>query len=162
MTQFRIQPRLKDQTSDQRFGALSQPISTSSLGRAGDFETEFNHVASDSINHIYEMNRYDCVYVSRSVMSDFLRPHGLQPTRLLCPWSSPGKNTGVGGHSLLHGIFPTQGSNLGLPHCKWILYRLSHQGSPYEMKLHQRHGTPRLRQTVPVSDIPVGPETPAK
>ena len=48
-----------------------------------------------------------------------------------CPWDSPGKNTGVVGcHSLLQGIFPTQGSNLGLPHCKQILYHPSHQGSP--------------------------------
>ena len=44
---------------------------------------------------------------------------------------SPGKNTGVGCHSLLQGIFPTQGSNPGLPHCRRILYWLSHQGSPY-------------------------------
>ena len=42
---------------------------------------------------------------------------------------SPGKNTGVGGHALLQVIFPTQGLNLGLPHCKWILYHLSHQGN---------------------------------
>ena len=41
---------------------------------------------------------------------------------------SPGQNTGVDCHALLHGIFPTQGSNPGLPHCRWILYRLSHQG----------------------------------
>ena len=46
-------------------------------------------------------------------MSDFLWPHGLQPTWLLCSWNSPGKNTGVGSHSLLQRIFPTQGSNLG-------------------------------------------------
>ena len=46
-----------------------------------------------------------------SVVSDSLRPHGLQPTRLLCPWDSPGKNTGVGGHFLLQGIIPTQESN---------------------------------------------------
>ena len=44
-----------------------------------------------------------------------LRPHGLWPVRLLCPWDSPGNNTGVGSHSLLQGIFPTQGSNLHLP-----------------------------------------------
>ena len=44
---------------------------------------------------------------------------------------SPGKNTGVGCHALLQGIFPTQGSNPGLPHCRQILYHLSHQGSPY-------------------------------
>ena len=63
------------------------------------------------------------------VVSDSLWPHGLQPIRLLCPWSSPGKNTGVGCHALLQGIFPTQGSNPGLLHCRQILW-LSHQGSP--------------------------------
>ena len=45
------------------------------------------------------------------------------------PWNSPGKDTGVGSHSLLQGIFPTQGSNLGLLHCRWILYYLTHSGS---------------------------------
>ena len=49
-------------------------------------------------------------------MPDSWRPHGLQPTRPLCPWDSPGKNTGVGCHFLLQGIFPTQGSNLRLLH----------------------------------------------
>ena len=48
--------------------------------------------------------------------------------RLLCPGDSPGKNTGVGSLSLLQGTFPTQGSNLGLPHCKQILYHLNYQG----------------------------------
>ena len=43
---------------------------------------------------------------------------GLEPTRLLRPWDSPGKNTGVGCRFLLQGIFPTQGSNPGLPHCR--------------------------------------------
>ena len=70
------------------------------------------------------------ICVSCSVMSDSLWPHGLQPTRLLCPWNSPGKSTGVGCQSLLQGIFLTQGSNPGLLHCRWILYHLSHQGSP--------------------------------
>ena len=45
---------------------------------------------------------------------------------LLCPWNSLGKNTGVGSHSLLQGIFLIQGSNSGLLHCRWILYHLSH------------------------------------
>ena len=45
-----------------------------------------------------------------------LRPHGLQPTSLLCPWNFPGKNTGVGCHFLLQGIFSTQGLNLHLLH----------------------------------------------
>ena len=48
--------------------------------------------------------------------STSLWPHELQPTRLLCPWDSPGKNTGVGCHALLQGIFPTQGLNLSLLH----------------------------------------------
>ena len=64
------------------------------------------------------------------VMSDCLQSYKLYTARLLYPWNSPGKNTGVSSHSLLQGIFPTQGSNLGLPHCRQILYRLSHQGSP--------------------------------
>ena len=68
-----------------------------------------------------------CAVLSRSVVSDTLGPHGSQPTRLLCPWYSPGKKTGVGCHALLQGIFPTQGSNPGLPLCRWILYQLSHQ-----------------------------------
>ena len=49
------------------------------------------------------------------------------PTGLLSPWNSPGKNTGVGNHSLLQGIFPIQKLNLGLLHCRRILYRLGHQ-----------------------------------
>ena len=61
-----------------------------------------------------------------SVVFNPLQSHGLQPARLLCPWNSPGKDTGVGCHSLLR-IFPTQGPNLGLLHCRWILYCLSHQ-----------------------------------
>ena len=67
--------------------------------------------------------------VSHSVVPDSLQPHGLQPTRLLCPWDFPGKSTGVGCHCLLQGIFPTQGSNPGLLHCRQILYHLSYGGS---------------------------------
>ena len=44
------------------------------------------------------------------------------PSRLLCPWNSPGKNTGMGSQSLLQGIFPTQGSNPGLLHCRHIFF----------------------------------------
>ena len=73
---------------------------------------------------------YGCSGVSCSVVSDSLQPHGLQPARLPCPWDSPGKNTAVGCHSLLQGIFQTQGLNLGLLHCRQILNYLSHQGSP--------------------------------
>ena len=56
------------------------------------------------------------VTVLCSVVSDSLQPPGLQPTRPLCPWDSPGKNTGVGCHALLQSIFPTQGWNSSLIH----------------------------------------------
>ena len=61
---------------------------------------------------------------SHSVMSDPLRPHGLYG-----PWNSPGQNPGVG-ILLLQEIFPTQGLNPGLLHCRQTLYQLSHKGSP--------------------------------
>ena len=57
--------------------------------------------------------RVHCMHVC-SVMSDYLWHHGLQPTRLLCPWNFPGKNTGLGCHFLPQGIFPIQGSNPSL------------------------------------------------
>ena len=57
--------------------------------------------------------------------------------RFLCPRDFPGSNTGVGCHFLLHGIFPTQGLNTGLLHCKQTLYHLSHQGSPL-YKVHSK------------------------
>ena len=75
--------------------------------------------------------------VKSQVLSNSLRPHRLKPTRLLCSWDSPGKNTGVGCHFLLQGIFPIQGSNLGLPHSRQTLYCLSHQGSPKKAKHHR-------------------------
>ena len=81
-----------------------------------------------------------CVCVSRSVGSnplwtmDWSPPgssvHGLEPTRLLCPRDFPGKNTGVGCHFVLQGIFPTQGSNTCLLHWQTFPLPLSHQGSP--------------------------------
>ena len=72
------------------------------------------------------------VYESEShwVVSSSLLSHGLYS-----PWNSPGQNTGVGKLSLLQGIFPTQGSNPGLPHCRQILYQLSHQESLYGLYL---------------------------
>ena len=62
---------------------------------------------------------------SCSVMSNSLWPHVLYS-----PWNSPGQNTWVESFSLLQGIFPIQGSNPGLLHCRQILYQLSHKGSP--------------------------------
>ena len=69
--------------------------------------------------------------VSRSVCLTLCDPHGLWSTGLLCPWDSPGQNTGVDSHFLLQGIYPTQGSNPGLLHYRPIVYHLSHQESPF-------------------------------
>ena len=67
---------------------------------------------------------------SMQVVSNSLGSHGLYS-----PWNSPRQNPGVGSLSLLQQIFPTQESNRGLPHCSWILYQLSYQGSPEGCKL---------------------------
>ena len=68
---------------------------------------------------------FSVAYKSHLVMFDSLWPHGLYN-----PWNSPDLNTGMGSCFLLQGIFLTQGLNPGLPHCRQILYQLSHQGSP--------------------------------
>ena len=60
-------------------------------------------------------------------LTPWTQPH--EPTRVLCPWDSPGKNTGVGYHFLLQDVFPSQGWNLGLLHHRQILYHLSHYDS---------------------------------
>ena len=73
---------------------------------------------------------YVCMYVRRSVTSSIFCPSELELTRLLCPWDPPDRNTGVGSHSHLQGIFPTQGLNPGLLYYRQILYQLSHQRSP--------------------------------
>ena len=94
---------------------------------------------------VIDLNRCERDSESRSVVSDSLWPHGLYS-----PWNSPGQNTVVGCHAFLQGIFPTQGWNPGLPHCRWILYQLSHKGSPnkcgYQQKnlIHSVANCPRL------------------
>jgi len=87
-----------------------------------------SHVRQQRSNVYY---RWGEVKWSRSVVSDSLQPHGLYPTRLLCPWDFPGNSTGVDCHFLLQQIFPTQGWNPGLPHCRQTLYHLSHHFSKY-------------------------------
>ena len=67
--------------------------------------------------------------VNMKVMSSSLWPHGLWG-----PWNFLGQNTGVGSYSLLQGILPTQGLNPGLPHCRQILYQLSHKESPRRLE----------------------------
>ena len=77
----------------------------------------------DIVGWHHRLNEH--VSESYSAVSKSLQTHGLYS-----PWNSPGQNTEVSSLSFLQGIFPTQGLNPGLPHCRWILYQLSHQGSP--------------------------------
>ena len=93
------------------------------------------HTALGSRGRIWAMRGKKCkVKVAQSCRT--LRPIDYSP------WNSPGQNTGVGSLSLLQVIFPTQGSNPGLPHCRRILYQLSFKGSPYSENLMP----PRLAQ----------------
>ena len=71
------------------------------------------------LSHRHEFSRWKWKVLSR-----------IWPFATHSPWNSPGENTGVGSLSLFQGIFPNQGSNPGLPHCRWIRYQLSHKGSP--------------------------------
>ena len=102
--------------------------------------------------------------VSLSVMSDFLWPHGLELSRLLCPWGfsrqeywsglpcpPPGDlpNPGIEPMPSCRGIFQTQGLNPGLLHCRWILYQLSYQRSPYSSYIWQKKKKKKRQQNGP-------------
>ena len=89
-------------------------------------ELIYNTVSVSAVQHCESATRACLV----AQLCPTLRPRGLQPTSLLCPWDAPGKDTGVGCQALLQEIFLTQGLNPGLPHCRRILYHLSRQGSP--------------------------------
>ena len=95
------------------------------------------------------------VSVSRSVLSDSLCPHRPLLTRFLCPWNSLSKNTGGGSLSLLQRIFPTQGLNQGLLHCRQILYHLSHQSWCSVTILGTRTWPIALHSGQPFWNIPV-------
>ena len=88
------------------------------------------------------------------VVSNSLQPHGLKFTRLLCPWDSPDKNTGVDGHFLLQGIFPTQGLNAHLHLLRWQegSLPLCYLGSLFKHKTWY-HKTPKESTGKIFSDI---------
>ena len=81
----------------------------------------------DIVGWHHRLNEH--VSEGHSAVSKSLQTHGLYS-----PWNSPDQNTEVSSLSCLQGIFPTQGLNPGLPHCRWILYQLRHQGSPRILK----------------------------
>ena len=98
------------------------------FGRGGSVFLEINYPSAKCILLLL-------LLFSHSNESDSLRPHVLYPARLLCPWDSPGKNTGVGCHLLFQGIFPTQGLNLSLLwllHCRKILYPPGKSSTKYK------------------------------
>ena len=72
------------------------------------------------------LNINSCILLDASALSNSLWPLGLQHTRFLCPWDSSGKNTGMGCHALLQGIFPTQRLNPGVLNSRQTLYHLNH------------------------------------
>ena len=80
--------------------------------------------------HKTEFYMHCACVLSRSVVSDSLQLHGLQPAMLLCPWDSPGKEYWSVLPCPPPRDLPTKGSNPGLLYCRQILYHLSHQGSP--------------------------------
>ena len=112
------------------YGSFSYQRSSST---SGSRKTELLAIPLNEPHLLYASQNLHILFLqlseSCSVVSNSLRPHGLYS-----PWNSPGQKTGMGGCSLLQVIFPTQGSNAGLPHCRWILYQLSHQGSPYSQE----------------------------
>ena len=120
---------------DNWFGWMVRALEETSLGSGDRKFGEEGYVdnflwISKKHKHICAPGEYSlkgglCCEVKVTVVSDSLRPHGLYTS-----WNSLGHNTGVGSLSLLQGIFPTQGLNPGLLHCRWILYQLSHKGSP--------------------------------
>ena len=85
-------------------------------------------VKNRELNRIKYSNAHKVKVKSLSHARLFVTPWTVACTKLLCPWGFLGKSTGVGCRFLLQGIFPTQRSNPGLPHCRQTLYRLSHQG----------------------------------
>ena len=100
-------------------------------------DTKISYIVSEKLNHsVIIFALYICKWRLAYLWRNSYKHEGQYCLTLrashgpLCPWDSPGKNTGVGCRALLQGIFPTQGSNPGLSHCRWILYRLSHQWSP--------------------------------
>ena len=92
---------------------------------------QFSWITVFSTCHIVPLFHFlsELCLVTRSCLT-FCYPIDCSPPGSSVHGDPTGKNTGVGCHALLQGIFPIQGSNPGLPHCRRILYQLSHQGSP--------------------------------
>ena len=112
-----------------------------------------------TVRYTWFSHEHVCVLSHFSHVQLFVTPWTVTHQVPLSVGVSPGKNTGVGCHALLQGIFLNRGSNPGLPHCRWILYWLSYQGSP---RILERvaypfsRGSSRFRNRIRVSCIAGG------
>ena len=98
------------------------------------------------VKHLRQTFKQVCAVFGHSAISDSLRPHHCSLPDSSVYGDSPGKNTGVGCHSFLQGIFPIQGSNSCLLHCRQILYHLSLHGSDSKIPLYPLESPLRNRQ----------------
>ena len=112
-------------------------------GCKGTFQELKKQLLQVPITALPDLTKFFNLYVIESrVTALWVKVKVAQSCLTLCdpmdglhsPWNSPGQNTEVGSLSLLQGIFPTQGSNPGLPHCRWILYQLRHKESPRKLE----------------------------
>ena len=103
----------------------------------------YDHILVWSTEAKKKKNPYVKVKVAQS-WPPLCHPMDCSP-QVFCPWDSPGKNTGVGSHSLLQGIFPNQVWNPDLLHCRQILYCLSHQGNPKHARITSKSLTTETR-----------------
>ena len=115
--------KLRDQSPDSSLLENSKrPQSYSQKQKSGRKMSALRVIIKQS----YNLKKRDEVSEDHAVVSDYLQSHGLYS-----PWNSPDQNTGVGSVFLFQGIFPTQGLNPGIQHCRWILCQLSLvKGSP--------------------------------
>ena len=121
-----FQQSFKYPSSKTNAGNIYVPVPFSQIIPPSPSPTESKSLSFTSVSLLQMEGTHGCLCQSHLVVSDSLWPNGLYG-----PWSSLGQNTRGGSRSLLQGIFPTQGSNPGLPHSRQIFYQLSHQGSPY-------------------------------
>ena len=134
MQETRVQPQGQQDPLEKGMAAHSSILAwkipwTEEPGGLLSMESQgVGHVQLSTLTHKHtNAKRKVCFY--QLVMSDLLRHHEWQPTRLLCPWNSPDKNTGLFLEILLQGNFPILGVKLGLLPCRQILYYLPDQGS---------------------------------
>ena len=102
------------------------------LQNTGQFNKWWSHL--DNVQNLGQRDKWVFALVAQSCPTLCDPWTAVHQGGLLCPWVFPGKDTGMGCHFLLQGIFPTQGSNLGLLHCREILYWLGYKGSSQGVK----------------------------